>query len=137
MNKNEKTEDILNEESISSGRPRPLRTLNRVDTGRTAGEVQGAYHGLHEAPPTNQLQKTIEEDTSNHYRGAHEASSGEEYHGKYEAVPSGEHHGRYEADTENPYISRRDGTPIQRKLPEGNDGKTAENGKMVKNPKET
>ena len=73
MNENEKIEDILNEVSKSENRPKPLRTLKRVDTGKTAGGVQGAYHGKHEAAPSG------------------------EYHGKYEAPPAGEYHGKHEA----------------------------------------
>lgn len=89
MNENEKIEDILNEVSKSENRPKPLRTLKRVDTGKTAEGVQGAYHGKHEAAPSGE------------YHGKYEAPPAGEYHGKHEAPPSGEYHGRYGTEPED------------------------------------
>lgn len=94
MNENDKIKDILNEASQLEKRPKPLRTLKRVDTGRTAGGVQNEYHGKHEAPPSS------------------------EYRGKYEAPASEEYRGRYEAETSEPYTERNGGEQIRRRPPE-------------------
>lgn len=101
MKENEKIEEILNEVPEPEKRPKPLRTLKRVDTGKTAGSVQGGYQAKHEAPDGG-------------YRGKYEAEPAKEYHGRYEAESSG-------ADPEfsRSYSERRT-APVRREVPVSN-----------------
>lgn len=97
MNENEKIEEILKETAEPEKRQKPLRTLKRVDTGKTAGGVQREYHGKHEAPP------------SDGYHGKYEAEPQAEYHGRHEAPSPMEHNGRNAADTEETFTDRNGG----------------------------
>jgi putative transcription regulator len=68
-------------------RPKPLRTLKRVNSGSETTGIQNEYHGKYEA------------DTSSTYKGLHEAEPSKPYHGMHEAEPSAEYHGKYEAES--------------------------------------
>lgn len=88
MNENKKIEEILKETSEKEQHPKPLRTLKRIDTGKTAAGIQGEYHGKHEAPPHTE------------YHGKHEAPPQNEYHGKYESPSSSRYSGNYDSGEE-------------------------------------
>ncbi len=75
MNDNEKIEEVLNGTSQPEKRPKPLRTLKRVDTGKAAAGTGPAYHGRYEAPP------------SIDNRGRYEIPQSVDNRGRYEAEP--------------------------------------------------
>lgn len=122
MNENEKIEDILNDVSKSENRPKPLRTLKRVDTGKIAGGVQGAYQGKHEAV------------SSGEYHGKYEALSAGAYHGKHEAAPSGEYHGHYGNEMKDLSSADRDydDVAVRRRTPQNKENVNSSKGKKSK-----
>lgn len=88
MNEKDNFEEFVGRESEQS-RPKPLRTLKRIDPVNETTGVKNEYHGKHEAP------------ASAPYKGLHEAETSQPYHGRYEAEPPKEYHGRYEAASDS------------------------------------
>lgn len=77
-------------------RPKPLRTLKRVDSGNETTGAQNEYHGKYEAP------------VSAPYKGLHEAEASQPYHGRYEAERSKEYFSSNESDNAgNDYQSKQ------------------------------
>lgn len=91
MNEKDNLDEVVGGEP-EQARPKPLRTLKRVNPAGEISADKNKYHGKYEASP------------SAPYKGLHEAEASQPYHGLHEAEPSAEYQGKYES---KPDVSQR------------------------------